>query len=92
MPIAKDSGGDPARSLDSKETAPSFGLAVEKLREATRMFEKARQRGADEELPAACVRDRLPAGTAMDGDVDAIRRALLVKMFREGISTREPRR
>jgi hypothetical protein len=83
MPIANDARGDPDRSLDSKDSgAPSFGLALEKLREASLQFERARRR-ADEELPAA--RQAEPAN---DDGVDAIRRALLVEMFRVDISRR----
>ena len=80
MPVAKDSPGDPEGRSDSPDSARSFARALEKLREATLTFERARDDSHRSKEPSRA------------GDIDAIRRALLVEMFRADISRRSARR
>ena len=92
MPISKDASGDPQGSMDSADSVRPFALALEKLREATRSFERARRRSAKEDLARARNTVHPSARQEHDTDVDAIRRALLVEMFRKDVSRRSPRR
>ena len=80
MPIAKDSPGDPQGGNDAPDTARSYVRALEKLREATLTFERARDDA------------HRSKGQSHDRDIHAIRRALLVEMFRADISRRSARR
>ena len=92
MPIAKDSPGDPQGRNDSPDSARSFARALEKLREATLTFERARDGCAGADRARASDDARRSKGPPRDGDIDAIRRALLVEMFRADISRRSVRR
>jgi hypothetical protein len=85
MPIANDVPGTPERRLDPRDGPPCVAAALEKLREAARALERA---GYRDEARSSAVSPQVSsmspaAGTPESGS--AIRRALLVEMFRDEI-------